>query len=59
MEHRHKTLRERGSNLRQVVQDIARLLPAANPGLVIATNPGMVLDMTTHRMESSEERVQG
>ena len=46
------------ADLRKVVADIRRLLPAAEPGKVIATNPGMVLDMTTHRMESSEEKME-
>lgn len=45
------------ADLRKVVSDVRRLLPAADPGKVIATNPGMVLEMTTHRMESSEERM--
>ena len=45
------------ADLDKVVADIRRLMPTADPGMVIATNPGIVLDMRTHRMESSEERV--
>lgn len=41
------------ADLQKMVADIRRLMPLADPGVVIATNPGIVLDMSTHRMESS------
>lgn len=43
------------ADLEKVVADIRRLMPEADPGVVVATNPGIVLDMMTHGMESSAE----
>lgn len=41
------------ADLEKMVADIRRLMPEADPGIIIATNPGIVLDMTTHGLESS------